>query len=123
MYFFQVPSKGVKGQNSRNFLVSKIPLVGSLSLCLKTPDSTQKKLTQSDHPTRRKRPNVWKFWVICRCPKSTKFNHILDVFSSWGGRIELNPFALIQASGDTSLDYLSFPFLYFLSVHIMYIYT
>ena len=31
--------------------------------------------------------------------------HVLDVFSGQGGRIELIPFAMSQASWDTSLDY------------------
>ena len=65
----------------------------------------QKELTQSEHPTLRKRQKRAEMLVICCCPKSAKFNHILDVFSSWGGRIKLIPFALSQASGDTSLDY------------------
>ena len=33
------------------------------------------------------------------------FQHVLDVFSKADGRIELIPFALSQASCDTSLDY------------------
>ena len=33
------------------------------------------------------------------------FQHVLDVFSGQGGRIELIPFAMSQASWDTSLDY------------------
>ena len=33
-----------------------MPHVGSLNLCLKTPDSMQKELAQSNHPAQRKRP-------------------------------------------------------------------
>ena len=33
-----------------------MPHVGSLNLCLKTPDSIQKESAQSDHPIQGKRP-------------------------------------------------------------------
>ena len=46
--------------------------------------------------------NIGIFW---HWPKTAKSDHILDVFSGQGGRIELIPFALSQASWDTSLDY------------------
>ena len=34
----------------RTIVVSKMPHVGSLNLCLKTPDSIQQESAQSDHP-------------------------------------------------------------------------
>ena len=42
------------------------------------------------------------FW---RWPKRAKSDHIFDIFSGQGDRIELIPFALCQASRDTSLEY------------------
>ena len=41
-------------QNS--WKISKRPLVDSVNLCLKKPDTMQKESAQCDHPTRRKRP-------------------------------------------------------------------
>ena len=57
-----------------------MPLVGSLNLCLKMPDSMKKESVRSDNPA------------------TTKSDHIFDVFSGLGDRIELIPFALSQAS-------------------------
>jgi hypothetical protein len=54
--FFQVPSRAVQCQISRNLFVSEMPDVGSRNLRLTTPDSLQKESAQSDHPALRKRP-------------------------------------------------------------------
>ena len=54
---------------------------------------------QAGHLTFR---NIEIFW---HWPKTAKFDHIFDVFSGQGNRIELIHFALSQASWDTSLDY------------------
>ena len=43
--------------------------------------------------------------VLDNCQNIPSFTHILDVFSGLRNRIELIPFALSQASRDTSLDY------------------
>ena len=45
------------------------------------------------------------FTVLCQCQNIPIFDNVLDVFSRQGDRIELIPFALSQASSDTSLDY------------------
>ena len=76
--------------------------MGTLNLCLETPGTIQKKLGQSDHPIERKRPKHSKFWGYF---ETTKSDHVLEVFSGHSDRIELIPFALCQASQDTSLDY------------------
>ena len=67
--FFSCPPKRVIVWKLLQFSVSKMPLVSGLKLCLKKPDSMQKKSTQSDHPTRRKRPNCGPnllFWAIVK---------------------------------------------------------
>ena len=46
--------------------------------------------------------NIGIFW---HWPETAISNHILDVFSEQGSRIELIPFAMSQASRNTSLDY------------------
>ena len=43
--------------------------------------------------------------VLDNCQNIQSFGHILDVFSGVPNWIELIPFALSQASRDTSLDY------------------
>ena len=69
IFFLHVPPRGVQRQNSLQFIVSKMPPVGSLNLCLWKPDSMQKKSAQSDHPTWRKQtkcgPNLL-FWAIVK---------------------------------------------------------
>ena len=74
-------------------------VVGTLNLRLETPGTMQKESTQSDQYTWRKCPKCSKFWG---CFKMTKSDHILDVFSKYIDPIELIPFALYQASLDTS---------------------
>jgi hypothetical protein len=60
-------------------------------------DSMQKKLAQSDYPTLRKRPKcgqILKFWANAKI--FIIFQHVFDVFSGYGGLIEMIPFALSQ---------------------------
>ena len=66
------------------------------------PDSMQKESAQSDYQALRKRPKTDDLSDI---QKMSTFWHIMDVFSALSYRIELIPFALRQASWDTSLEY------------------
>jgi hypothetical protein len=75
------------------------------------PETMQKESAQSDHPAQRKRPEwcpillIWANTKISQYFGIPIFRHILDVFSQQGGPIELVPFALGQASLDTSVEY------------------
>ena len=66
------------------------------------PGSLQKELAQSDHWGLRKHP---KCFILAVVLKLRVILHILAVFSDLRGLIELIPFAMSQASWDTSLDY------------------
>ena len=46
-----------------------------------------------------------KIDIFSLTEKLAKSDHFFDVFSGQDARIELNPFALYQASQDTSLEY------------------
>ena len=73
----------------------KVPLVGTLNLCLKMPEKMQKTRNESDHPGLRKRQKTdekYQFLISC------KFQQFLDVFSAHVDRIEFWSFALCQAS-------------------------
>ena len=87
---------------SRKKNSSKVPFVGTLNLCLETPDTMQKTRHKSELPGLRKRPKTVENWV-----KSNFlfFLQFLDVFSSYDDRINFSSFALCQASQDTSLEY------------------
>jgi hypothetical protein len=89
----------LRGRNSK---FSKLYVVGILNFCLEMPGTMQKKLGQSDHPVERKRPKHSKFRGYF---ETTKLDHVLEVFSGHGDRIELIPFALCQATQYTSLEY------------------
>ena len=52
----------------------------------------------------------WNIGIFCRWPKTAKSDHILEVFLGQCCRNELIPFALSQASWDTSLEYPHGPF-------------
>ena len=49
----------------------KVPIVGTLNLCLETPDLIEKVWAQSDHPVQRKRPKCAK---ILELVKTAIFN-------------------------------------------------
>jgi hypothetical protein len=95
----KILSAPLRGRNSK-FL--QLYVVGTLNLCLGTPGTMQKESTQSDYPARRKRP---KRGPILLFQNFRKFVTVLSVFSQQGERIKLIPFALCQASLDTSLEY------------------
>ena len=99
--FPKVPSGGVKVKNIDIFKCSKVPLVGTLNLCLKMPDSIKKVWAQSDQYDPRKNPKTIENLLFWQFPI---FWHILDVFSAQDDPIELKPFPLNQAS-DRSLKY------------------
>ena len=62
------------------------------------PDSLQKELAQSDYAAPRKRPkHDPNFDVSGQHQNIPIFQHILDVFSEEGSRIELNHFEMSQA--------------------------
>ena len=81
---------------------SKVPFVGTLNLCLETPDTMQKTRHKSELPGLRKRPKTVENWVKSNF---AFFQQFLDVFSSHDDRINFSSFALCQASQDTSLEY------------------
>ena len=81
---------------------SKTPFVGTLKLRQETPEQHQKDLIQSDHPVPRKRPKRAPYWGFS---KWWLTDHILDVFSGLGGRIELIPSWAVYTSPDASLEY------------------
>ena len=62
--FPKVPSRGVKVKNIEISKCFEVPLVGTLNLCLETPDSMKKVGAQSDHPVQRKRPKCSKILAI-----------------------------------------------------------
>ena len=62
----------------------------------------QKESAQSDNSALRKRPKTDDLSDI---QKMSTFWHIMDVFSALSYPIELIPFAMRQASWDTSLEY------------------
>ena len=62
----------------------------------------QKESAQSDYPALRKRPKTDDMSDI---QNMSTFGHIMDVFSPLSYSIELIPFAMSQASLDTSLEY------------------
>jgi hypothetical protein len=66
------------------------------------PGTMQKESAQSDQPARRKRPKCGPILLFQNIPI---FMNVLDVFSGEGDQMELIPFALCQASQDTSLEY------------------
>jgi hypothetical protein len=78
-------------------------VVGTLDLCQEKPDPMQKE----SGPTcwEKTSKTCLNFGIFWRLPKSAKLDHILEVFSRQGDRIELIPFALLKASSDTSLEY------------------
>jgi hypothetical protein len=76
--------------------------VGILNLYLRMPGTLQKESAQSDHPAWRKRSKRGPILLFQNIPI---FMYVLDVFSGQGNRMELIPFALCQASRDTSLEY------------------
>ena len=82
--------------------LSKLYDVGTLNLYLRMPGTIQKESAQSDHPARRKRTKCGPILFFKNIPI---FINALDVFSGQGDRMELIPFALCQASRDTSLEY------------------
>ena len=59
--FSKVPSRGVKVGKSQKLKCFKVPLVGTLNLCLEMPDSMKKVWAQSDQCEPR---NHWKFAVL-----------------------------------------------------------
>ena len=66
----------------------------------------QKKSAQSDRPTQRKRPKCVRILLISANSKIAQyFGTFVRVFSKHNGPIEPIPFALVQASSDTSLEY------------------
>ena len=77
--------------------------MGTLNLCLETPELMQKESAQSDHPAWRKLPKcdpILLIWV------NNKIFQYLDTFwTQQVGPIELIPFPLGEASADTSLEY------------------
>ena len=81
---------------------SENPVVGTLNLYRRMPDSLQKESAQSDYPALRKRPKTDDLSDI---QNMSTFLHIMDVFSLLSYPIELIPFAMSQASLDTSLEY------------------
>jgi hypothetical protein len=83
-----------------NFKVLRIIHWGTLNLCLKMPDTKLKESVQSYHPALRKHPKCGP--ILLNKPNILA---CLDVFSQNVGPIELIPFALGQASPDTSLQY------------------
>jgi len=76
--------------------------VGTLNLCLETPDLMENVLSQLDHPARRNRPKCAKILIIV---KTANFQWFLCFFSAHIDPIELKPFLMNQASRDTSLEY------------------
>ena len=87
---------------------SKTHVAGTLNLYLRTSDSMQKELAQSDHPVLRKRP---KTDDLTNIQNVSTFRHIMNVFSVLSYPIELIPFALSQTFWDTSLEYPQHAFL------------
>ena len=77
-------------------IASKIPVLRSLNLCLKTP--MQNELGQTDQPALRKCPKCGWILQIWITGKISKFSARFGIFSKTGGWIELIPFALSQAS-------------------------
>ena len=77
--------------------------MGTLNLCREMPDPMQKESAKSDHPAGRKRPI--RAEILGYFAKSAKSDHIFDVFSGKGDRIDLISFAFFQASLDTSSEY------------------
>ena len=66
------------------------------------PDAMKKKSAQSDSSALRKRPKTDDLRDILIM---STFWHIMDVFSALSFPIKLIPFALHQASWDTSLEH------------------
>ena len=56
--FPKVPSRGIKVKNINILRCSKVPLVGTLNLCLEMPDSMKKVSARSDQCKPRKRPKT-----------------------------------------------------------------
>jgi hypothetical protein len=56
----------------------------------------QKELVQSEHPVWRKRPKRKEILGYLTFAQNIKMDHILDVFSQQGDRIELIYFAMSQ---------------------------
>ena len=76
--------------------------VGTLNLYLRMPGTMQKESAQPDHPAWRKCPKRGPILLFQNIPI---FMNVLDDFCRQGDRMELIPFALCQASRDTSLEY------------------
>ena len=103
---FRGPTRGVKSKKKENFKVVGI-LCCVYSKLVSGDAWPNAKGISSIGPTCWEKTsktcqNIGIFW---RLPKSAKLNHILVVFSWQGDQIELIPFALFQASSDTSLEY------------------
>ena len=62
----------------------KVPLVGTLNLCLKMTEKKQKTRNESDHPGLRKNPKTGEKWPILIMLNFWRF---LDVFSAQDDRI------------------------------------
>ena len=60
IYIAQGLSKGPGPIYKSKIKCSKVPLVGTLNLCLKMPEKMQKTRNESDHPGLRKRPKTIK---------------------------------------------------------------
>ena len=60
IYIAQGLSKGPGPIHKSKIKCSKVPLVGTLNLCLKMPEKMQKTRNESDHPGLRKRPKTGK---------------------------------------------------------------
>ena len=69
------------------------------------PDLTQKESAQSDHPALRKRAKCGRILQFWTTGKISQIFSMFWRFSLMDSQIELSPFALSQASWDTSLDY------------------
>ena len=69
----------------QNVFVFKVPLVGTLNLCLKMPNPEQKTRTQYDQHGLRNRPKTAE---ICKKLKIGIFHQFFDVFSAQDDRIE-----------------------------------
>ena len=60
IYIAQGPSKGPGPLYKSEIKYSKVPLVGTLNLCLKMPEKMQKTRNESDHPGLRNHPKTIK---------------------------------------------------------------
>ena len=103
---FRPPSRGGQPPKKWKFKVLAIICCGYSKRVSKDAWHNAKGIRSIRSPSPEKTSQMCSFIrIFWRQPKTAKSDHILDVFSGQDDQIEPIPFALCQASQDTSLEY------------------